>query len=502
MTIVLSLVACLALVAGSRAPGNEYRVFVDAGPSGEFTPAAEILAALHDAEPEPFDSAHPELLLDRLRAAPPRCVAFVVPPDSIDVDFAHRILELCTQVDDDPFPDFEYGFVTGRDGMAAQRFVASIRAGRSKRPGVRAEIFGSWAGDGDPAFTHNRAARALDLDLGQAYVPERLSIGERSVRSETALRAMRGEDFLLFFSHGYPDSMEGCFRARDLRDWGVRFDGSLLVSCACFNGCPGKWYAPTQDGLAHAAPSRDDSIALALLDTGIPAFVGGVDAWHGPLAVQVFALVVGEGLSLGAAQKRMQDRLALAFLPDRIAYPPSREFTQRFAGEGRWNRLGNGGGMIVYGDPAYVPRSRDPSAPGPAGTTTLSTANGRTTIVIEQPPLSIGGVGDDSMLAQYRLMDYFSVTTADLAGELRGECHRVVALPDDAPAPRSLRVRSARIGDGDGRPLPTGEPQVVVEETPHGRRLHVRVPIDVKFIGSVDWVATCVRGWRIELDDG
>ncbi len=485
------LAVTAACLAGG---GSDFRVFVAPGENGEFRGAAEILAASHDAESEEFDPSDFDALLERLRAAPPAAVVFVVPPETIDVDFAHRVLEVCVGVDDDPFADFEYGFVTGRDGKAAERFVANgVRARRAAR-GAKTTMFGSWGGTKVPVATKNTAARALGLDLHQSFVPLSLPDDKRRAHAREALLGAADDDFLLFFSHGYPDSMEGCFRAADLRDWGVRFDGAVLVSCACFNGCPGKWYAPLDGSFEHPAPARDASIALALLDTGVAAFVGGVDAWHGPLAMQAFALITGDGLSLGAAQKRMQDRLALAFLPERVRYPAAREHTARFSGEGRDNRLGNGGGMIVYGDPTFVPRAVAPPA---TGTTRVARESDRMVITIEQPALVDGGIGDDAMIAQSRLTDYYSVRSADFVAELAGECHRAIPWEPGTKPPERLAVRAAKLGDGSA--LATGTPQVVRETTPRGTILHVRVPIDVKLATGFSWMAPCAKGFSIEL---
>src|SRR5436305_975477 len=108
-------------------------------------------------------------------------------------------------------------------------------------------------------------------------------------------------------------------------------------------------------------PAHEDSVALALLDSGVAAYVAGIDPWHGPLANQAFGYLFDDGLSLGGAAKRMADRLALDFLPGRISFPPTATVGDRFAGEGVTNRRHNGAGMIVYGDPAFAPLAQSAS---------------------------------------------------------------------------------------------------------------------------------------------
>ncbi len=124
--------AWLALAAwlpGTASAGKDYRVFLDREAKAEFLPAARALAALHEAEVELFDPEDLEALLDGLRRSPPHYAVFVLPPEKIDVELSHELLETATRVDEDPFVDFEYAFVTGRDGAAARRFVAAIERG-------------------------------------------------------------------------------------------------------------------------------------------------------------------------------------------------------------------------------------------------------------------------------------------------------------------------------------------------------------------------------------
>ena len=79
-------------------PPGPYLVLVDAGRGDEFLPAAEAMAALHGAALKRFDPAKLEDTLAELRKVPPRFVVFVLPPEKIDIDLAHQILEMAMQV--------------------------------------------------------------------------------------------------------------------------------------------------------------------------------------------------------------------------------------------------------------------------------------------------------------------------------------------------------------------------------------------------------------------
>jgi hypothetical protein len=233
--------------------------------------------------------------------------------------------------------------------------------------------------------------------------------------------------------------------------------------------------------VAKPAAARDDSVALAVLDSGVAAYVAGIDMWHGPLANQVFGHLFDDGLSLGSANKRMADRLALEFLPGRIAFPPTAEVADRFAGEGTTNRRHNGAGMIVYGDPAFAPFARNASKLAFAE---IQTKDGKLSLRLATKPLLDGPAGDDIMIPQGRLMDYYSVKTADFMKELSAEVYRVVDLPAAVKTAPILKVKSAKCGP---MTLPTKPVQTVIERAPGGDRLHVRVPLNVR-MGDGLWL--------------
>lgn len=489
------LVAAILLV-GLALPayaGSDYVVLVDPGEDDAYRPAAEALAKLHDGLVRPFDPADLDGALEALRRSPPRHVAFVLPPEKIDVELCHALLAMATKVDEDPFIDFAFGFVTGLDGSAALRFVGRIEAAAKRKFGRQSALFGTWEGFMLPSPRPLTALKTLGFESEMKLVWTKAKEPDRRKAAKAALQSFTEKDALLFFSHGYPDRMVGCYTAADLREWKVRFAPALLINCSCYNGAPGRWFDFGPGGRFKDAGRIDPaaSVALQILNSGIGAYISGIDPWHGPLAFQVFQHIADDGLSLGAATKAMYDRLALAFLPERIAYPPTG--TVVMTGEGRANRLRNGAGMILYGDPAFAPFGDEPArrffARWEGG------ADGRT-LVMGFRPLIEGQPGQDFMLSQARLMDYYSVRTRNILAELKMEIYRVVPLPDGVETAPKLRVAKAVCGDGT---VKTGDPQVVVEETLDGRRLHVRVPILEPLFPAIRLLELAKKGVTVEL---
>jgi hypothetical protein len=487
-----------AKVAG---PSGRYLVLVDSGKGDEFLPAAEAMATLHGAELKRFDPAKLDRTLAELRKAPPRFVIFVLPPEKIDVDLSHAILEMATKVDDDPFVDFEYGFITGHDGAAALRFVKRIERAWKREAGDKAMLFGSWEGAFLPSGSRMTGMKALGFTAKGRYVKAKDAEQTRLKAARQILADCKGNDALFFMSHGYPDRMDLCFRAKDLREWKVDLSPAILFNCACFNGAPGRWFEPTGKGYEdRGVVARDDSVALALLDSGIAGYFAGVDAWHGPLTSQVFYYVTDDGMRLGEAANAMFNRLALEFSPDRIHYEAT---LKRKRNSKNWwvqNQRDNGAAMILYGDPALAPFAKRAkhllsARAKPTGKDSLS-------LTIEVRPLLDGAPGEDfPVLPINRLYDYYSVRADPDKSPPQLELYRVVSLPARSGAAPALRVVAAKSGDKD---ISTGKVQLAVEDTPGGKLLHVRVPLQVsisdKPLDNLRLLALAKQGLVVELE--
>ncbi len=476
--------------------GKDYLVLVDPGENEEYLKPAQEMAAIHKAEVRRFRPGNLNHLLQEFRKDPPRFAVFVLPPGKIDLDLSHDILEMSAQVDGDPFQDFEYGFVTGRDGAAASRFVSRIAAAWKRRYKKRMAFLASWEGHILPIFRYMTAAEAMGF-TGKSHLVRMADTEEiRREAAREALASFRGLDALLFFSHGDPQEMSGCFRAKDLREWSIHLSPAILFNSSCYNGAPGRWYGPGPGGPQDkGSVSPEDSVALALLDSGISGYFAGIDAWHGPLTCQVFCYAAGEGLRLGEAAKRMADRLALDFLPDRIHFEPVLKCKNRFAGEGAVNRRWNGSGMIFYGDPALAPFAENPNK---AELAEIRRVKGGTFQVrLEIRPLLKSWMGLDFLIIQNRLTDYYSVKTRNFQEELAPEVYRVIPLPEDSKGKPLLKVLSATAGK---EKVPTGTPQLEVEISPGDKFIHIRVPLAVRLVGT-RWIETIARnGLVIELE--
>ncbi len=86
----------------------------------------DLLAAYRNAPVVTFQPALLNNLLPELMTLAPRYAAVVVRPTELDINFIRRFLMMSTQLDDDPFSDFSYGYITGATAQDAVNFVNNI----------------------------------------------------------------------------------------------------------------------------------------------------------------------------------------------------------------------------------------------------------------------------------------------------------------------------------------------------------------------------------------
>src|SRR5688572_5712169 len=103
----------VALVSASVASARDYVIVELVGASDGYYAAAKRLVELRDGEIVSADVKDLSPLLKTLQQQRPRYVAVVVRPEQFDINLARSFLKLATQVDEDPFVDFSYGFITG-----------------------------------------------------------------------------------------------------------------------------------------------------------------------------------------------------------------------------------------------------------------------------------------------------------------------------------------------------------------------------------------------------
>jgi hypothetical protein len=366
----LLFVPLLLTTAGARAqsepaPAN-YVVLAGFAATDPFDAAAQVLARHHRAPVLRFDPANVAPLLPALKAAAPRHVAVVVRPEQLDFDLQRRLLALATNVDDDPFVDFAFGYVTGRDAAAA---TALAQRGIERTPQKAASI--ALAAGGCPKSSVHTVPfllRRRGLDSLQL-----LGAGDENARDvpfwRENLPKLNGRDVVTFAGHGYPHEIVGGPTFAELA--GLDLAGTVVLNVACYTGVTGRWfdYDHRRGVMVQRVVAPAESFCLALLDTGVLGYTAYLSPRPaGPELETDLAALVGDGLSLGEARRRDYDKTVLGMLgfgEERLQPGPVADGTKlpQPLDAVRDIMLEGALGGVVFGDPActpFAPMSKQP----------------------------------------------------------------------------------------------------------------------------------------------
>ena len=358
-----ALVIGSTLCLPSPAQQVDYVVLAATAAGDPFDAAAQALVEHHRAELVRFDPARLEPVRELLRRAQPRHVALVMPPEQVEFAFQRRFLQLATELDDDPFVDFAFGYITGRTGEEA---LALARRGIARRPepvdGGVAEVIGGVDKSQVGTSVFNLRQQRLDqlqiLSAGEQAFP---TAGRDVEFLRVELPKLRGRDVVTFVGHGYPREVVGGPTFAELA--GLALPGAVVLNVACYTGVTNRWYE--DDWRAGVLRGRDvaldESFCLALLRTGVVGYTGYLcPRPAGPeLATDLAAMVV-DGMSLGACRRRDYDKTVLGFLgfgESRLQLEPVVDGAKLAAGREavRDIMLEGATGGVLFGDPACVP---------------------------------------------------------------------------------------------------------------------------------------------------
>lgn len=335
----------------------------------QFNQAAKILVKRHAAKQIHSDTKSLDSLLPEIRKLNPNYVAFIVRPDELDFNLVQDVLKLSTQVDDDPFVDFAYGYITGRDAQAA---VSLVNASASTVHDTASITQFFVASDQLPRSMEQKIK--WPLRKGSVPVTSFFSRGDKDEKRDEkfiakSMKKLDDSPILLFESHGYPDGLVGGPKASDLA--GRSFNGSVALNVACYTGVTSTWFEDdwSTGQVRERTVEPKDSFCLQMIDRGVAAyFAYACPRPSGPTMRGNSLLVASAGLTVGELQRQNLNSTVLAHL---MAGSDSIEIKKVADGNkistkrapGQYVRRMSTGSMLI-GDPAFRPfKKRDKEDP-------------------------------------------------------------------------------------------------------------------------------------------
>jgi hypothetical protein len=367
--IVATVLAVLVFAAQSFAqpPVSADYVVVDfCGANDPYHKASERLAELRHATIVDADPQNLDPVMDSLRKHTPQYVAFVVRPDQFDENLARSILQLATQIDDDPFVDFSYSFITGDSPESAVALVESARAAEKRQSKPELAVVAV----GEKMITKSSVA-SQRFSLRKTSFPQlwgQIAGGENFPKDgrdtefiKTLMPKIQGKPIIILGGHGYPREVVGGPNWKDFE--GIHLDGSVVLNIACYTGVTGTWY---EDDWATGVIKKQsvpaaESLCLNILKSGVTAYVAYACARPaGPELFSDVGAMAGEGLSVGEIRRRDYNRVVLAHLAqgfDGLRFPkiedgqpiqPRQNIVKDLL-------LNMATGGVLFGDPAFKP---------------------------------------------------------------------------------------------------------------------------------------------------
>ncbi|MCK5945395.1 MAG: hypothetical protein KAI24_25620, partial [Planctomycetes bacterium] len=360
LAAVFGLAAAAATLPAQQ---HDYVVLAACADGDAFDRAARHLERHHRALLLRFDPGELAGVAEALAAAAPRHVALVMRPEQIDFGFQRRFLQLATRIDDDPFVDFAFGYITGATGDEA---LALAERGTARQPKVGTPRFAGVAGGVD-------RSRQFDVPVPMGKVVVRQlgihSAGEQAFPDEGRDRAflaehlpkLEGCDVVTFIGHGYPHEVHGGPDHRDIR--GLRLPGAVALNVACYTGTTDRWYDRDHRRariVAKRVPG-EQSFCLELLRSGVVGYTAYVcPRPAGPELDTDRTALVFDGATLGEARRRDYDKTVLGFLgfgEERLALDDVHDGAKvpRAIDPIRDLMLEGATGGALFGDPACRP---------------------------------------------------------------------------------------------------------------------------------------------------
>jgi hypothetical protein len=362
--IVVSTSSCQGRVqkpAVQQQPAGPYLVISLVEPASEYHGAAKLLAQRHKAGIVTASPPALEKLIDDLRETRPACVAFVIDPSDLDVNLVNRILALSTEVDQDPFVDFAWGVITGRDGAAAEKLVMAS-APSENRPSPSIAMFGV----GGAGLQKSKSEKShWPHRNGSLPVTSFLAKGETDEERDTefigsAMTSLGSSPIVLLASHGLPDGLVAGPKAEDLRN--VDLSGCVVFNIACYTGVTKTWFDEDFQQMKIRKNSIDstESFCLQVIDCGVAGyFAYTCPRPAGPTMMGDAILVATSGKSIGELFRESLQSVVMAHLlagADRLGITTLSDGAsiegERTPGS-LVRKMATGG--VLFGDPAFCP---------------------------------------------------------------------------------------------------------------------------------------------------
>ena len=367
-------------------PSKGYLILTNLPKTDPYYRAATKLAEAHDGQIRPIDLQHPLAIRRGLASLQPRYVALVLKPEDIDSNLQREMIALSTRMDDDPFCDFAFGFITGATADDAVGLVD--RSLRVQKEGLRKKIVETAVTSGVKSYTiEGQPSRELP-DFTEDHVYWSCVEADPNVLNfvKEHLKKLSGNGVVVFSGCGDPEAIwlfaDQRNMARD-KHWpfdpkkvgddpkgemprifagqlrGIDLGGAVVWSGTCHSGVLHRAFIEGDivstfgrvDNVTEYTIPEGRSLGLTILGDGPSAFLGPIGANHGFACNVEMERAAITGWPLGDIMRSRYNEIILAagnrldIESYEVGKPESREDPMR----------GGGANRTLFGDPLFAP---------------------------------------------------------------------------------------------------------------------------------------------------
>lgn len=337
-----------------KIPEAPYAILTDIPVDDPYFDVVRRLARHRSARIIPFSRNRLDETIEPLRRLSPIFVAFVVKPNTLDINFAYSALELSTKVDEDSFCDFAYGFITGATAKDAQCFVENMI--RAEKEGIPRKIF---------AFGPSDITQVDDNSLFEwmrQWKRKRLAHKPGSF-PQNRLGELTENGILRFWGHGLPEGIDNSLSYRDIQK--VCLYPAVVFAGPCYSAVVAKRYEylPCREKVQSDVVSPEASLALTCIARGVTGYFGALDEDLCLTACREMEYALTTGLPLGLVAKYNYDSVVLSGNEKILSLPRFREGKTPPAVKGVQLELQQTAARIYLGDPAFRPFQKTAAFP-------------------------------------------------------------------------------------------------------------------------------------------
>jgi hypothetical protein len=280
----------------------------------------------------------------------PEFAIVVTKPDHLDVNVHFELLETLAALDDDPFVDVAFGYVTGATLDEAKAFVERILTLESKKDALPEKLvdFGPIAQG--PAQFSGPTTDALTKGW-KKWTAYHTAVGEMLAKKQW----LTGAGILHAGGHGMPCGIDQGLQGADLRREKIDLAPALYFSGPCYCGVTSGWFAAGNGGVERKTVAPQESFALAAIAQGVSALFAGFDPDRGETCSQEIEHLLEHGDALGHASKESFDGVVVARREDKLQlfrYEVGKPMPHKDLVD---TMTGGGACRALFGDPSWRP---------------------------------------------------------------------------------------------------------------------------------------------------